>query len=275
MELDQFDLKFNFGCASCGYKNKSENAPLGTIPVSRVIDKLDALFSRNDMTEAGKLLDYWRKEAVSLRDMRGELTIVSEQMGYFRKTGEEEKAMESVDRGLELIEMLNAADSVPSATIFLNAATTLKAFGKAEKALPLYAQTQRIYTKKLDKNNLLFAGFYNNYGLALVDLNRYEEAEAAYQKALEIVLNDPKGRLDGAVTYLNMAHLYEVWDDKTAADIKLCLKNAKEILEEESIPKNGYYAFVLSKCAPTYRHFGKIEIAENMEHLSEEIYERN
>ncbi len=271
--MDLEDLKFNFGCASCGYKKQDADKPLGHIPVSRIIEKLDEHFSRNDMLEAGRLLDYWRREAVTLRDKRGELTVVSEQIGYFRKTGEQEKALEAVSRALELIGQ--DPENVSGGTILLNAATTLKAFGKAEEALPLYEKTREIYEKHLNKDDVLFAGYYNNYGLALADLGRYPEAETAYKKALGIVLQQKESRLDGAITYLNMAQMYPYWDEKSAADIKLCLEKAKEILEDPENVRNGYYAFVLSKCAPAFRDFGKADFAGKLEKLSEEIYAGN
>lgn len=269
--MDLEDLKFNFGCASCGYKNQEPQTPLGSIPVGRIIEKLDQLFAKNDMAEAGRLLDYWRKEAVSLRDKRGELSMVSEQIGYFRKTGEKDKALEAVDRALTLIG--ESPETVSFGTILLNAATTLKAFGKAEEALPLYEKTYTIYSKHLKPEDTLFAGYYNNYGLALGDLGRFQEAEDAYQKALSIVLS--QNRLDGAITYLNMAQMYTFWDEKCAEDIKACLNSAQQILESPENEENGYYAFVLSKCAPTFREFGRTQTAQKMQTLSEEIYARN
>lgn len=272
MAIETDDLKFNFGCASCGYKNKPADAPLGAIDVCRVVSKLDELFSGNDMAGAGRLLDYWRNEAVTLRDKRGELSIVNEQLGYFRKVGNEAKAMEAVDRALELIEQLDAWDSVPSATIFLNAATTLKAFGQAEAAMPLYENTLAIYKAGLEPDDLLFGGFYNNYALALTDLNRFDEAEQAYLAALEVVLPSDTGRLDAAVTYVNMAHLYEAWG-KTDG-ISECLQNGLEVLDNWA-DQSGYYAFVLSKCAPSYGHFGMTAEEKRLSALSEEIYARH
>lgn len=275
MEINNDDLKFNFGCASCGYKNIAETEPLGRIPVSRIIEKLDAFFARNDLKSAGQLLEYWLFEAEKLRDKQGMLTILSEQMGYYRKTNEKEKALVSVKRGVDLIGELGTQDTVASATIFLNAATTLKAFGRANEAIPLYEQTLKIYKSQLKEDDLLFGGFYNNYGLALADLSRFSKSEKAYLSALEVVLGNPAGRLDGAVTYLNMAHLYENWSEKTAEDIADCLQKALEILNDTTIKHDGYYAFVLSKCAPSYQYFGMEEIAEKMSTESEEIYARS
>ena len=274
MALELEDLKFNFGCASCGYKYQDPEGPIGTISVSRVIQKLDEMFSCNDMVGAGRLLEYWRSEAVSLRDKKGELSVVNEQLGYFRKIGEMGKAMEAVNRSLALIEELDAWDTVSSATIFLNAATTLKAFGHAEEALPLYENTLAIYKENLPADDLRFGGFYNNYALALTDLGRYQEAEDCYNAALEIVLPDEKGRLDGAVTYVNMAHLYETWAEKSR-NIQSCLQKGLDILNDGRIEQNGYYAFVLSKCAPSYKHFGRSAEGAEMARLSEEIYARH
>ncbi len=274
MPLDKDDLKFNFGCASCGYKNVSDDTPLGRIPVNRIIENLDSLFDKNDLAGAGRLLDYWRNEARVLRDKQGELTIASEQMGYFRKTLDKERAEESVARGLELIEELGVGNTVSSATIYLNAATTMKAFGNADKAIELYEKTRSIYNEKLSPDDLLFGGFYNNFGLALTDLGRFDDAEKAYLSALDVVLSSKEGKLDGAITYVNMAHLYEDWERKTHEDISLCLDNAYGLLSSPTIDRNGYCAFVMSKCAPSFRYFGRESIASELEKISEELYER-
>ena len=275
MTLDNDDLKFNFGCRSYGYKNQSPDQPIGKIPVRQILEKLDTLFARNDMAQAGRLLDYWRQDALSLRDKQGELTIVSEQMGYFRKTLEKDKALESVSRGLTLIEELDIWDSVSAATIFLNAATTLKAFGKAEDALPLYENTLSIYKANLPREDLRFGGFYNNYALALTDLGRFQEAEEAYLAALDVVLPQEKGRLDGASTYVNMAYLYESWKGEACPEILECLQKALEILNDPAIEQNGYFAFVLSKCAPAFSHFGMEDVGNKLSSLSEVIYARH
>ena len=275
MTIDADDLKFNFGCASYGYKHQDPEGHIGKIPVDRIIQKLDSLFSCNNMKDAGELLDYWRKDALTLRDKQGELTIVSEQMGYFRKTGEKEKALESISRGLTLIEELDMWDSVSAATIFLNAATTLKAFGKAEEALPLYKNTLSIYKENLPEDDLRFGGFYNNYALALTDLGRFQEAEEMYLSALKVVLPQEKGRLDGASTYVNMAYLYENWKGASCPEIPACMAKGLTILDDTRIPQDGYCAFVLSKCAPAYRHFGMEDIAQRLTQRSEVLYARH
>ena len=57
------------------------------IPVGRVLSKVDEHLSRNDYDSAEKTLDYWHEEAKIGGDIRGELTILNEKIGLYRKTG--------------------------------------------------------------------------------------------------------------------------------------------------------------------------------------------
>ncbi len=271
--MNSEDLKYNYGCVSCGYKLITKASPKGRIDVRRFIDKLDEFFDKNDMAGAGNHLTYWRQEAASLGDLSGELTVVSEQIGYFRKTLDERNATEAISRGFSLIEALQNSDTVSAATVFLNSATTLKAFGKAAEAVGLYEKALSIYKRELPEDDTRFGGLYNNYGLALVDLCEYEKAEELYKKAIEIMLKSEKGKCDAAITFINMAYLYNSDSRWGILDIEKCLTEAKRLLGDEKNIKNGYYAFVLSKCAPAFRDFCDEETAKIMEDEAKRIYE--
>ena len=157
--MDSEILSVDFECTSCKRQKKAAER----IPVMRVIEKLDEHFKTNDLQGAVRLLDYWASEARGLSDFSGELSVVNEQLGLFRKTNDAERAMAAVSRALELIELTENTDRASGATIMLNAATTLKAFGKADEALPIYEKVRGIYDATLAKNDLRFAAFYNNF----------------------------------------------------------------------------------------------------------------
>lgn len=274
MNMDAYDLKFNFGCASCGYKQISEDAPLGMIPVSRIIEKLDGFFYKNDMESAGRLLSQWHEEASALRDKSGELSVVNEMLGYYRKMGEREKGLWSVERSLKLLRELDMTECVSGATVMLNAATTLKAFGKSEEAMPLYDTVFGIYSAQLTPSDARLGGFYNNKALALADLSRFEESEECYKKALAVMEQVDGGKPDCAVTYVNMAHLYEKWLGADSDKISECLDSAYAILDGSDITRDSYYAYVCSKCAPSFDYFGYFAAASELSERSREIYER-
>lgn len=273
--LDPFDFK-EPSCALCGGKefyNPDKNAPSGRIPIKRIIDKLDGFFNKNDMENAGKLLEYWQGEAISLNDAEGELEIDSELIGYYRKTAQKEKGLAVSERALELIDRLGLGEKVSAATIILNAATTFKSFGRARDALPLYDKVFSVYTRNLGQSDPLFGGFYNNKALALVDIKNYNEAEKCYRNALEITKKISPANPDIAVTFVNMAHMYDQMGEKNK--ITDCLFEAFAVLNREDAEKNGYYAYVCSKCAPSFAFYGYNVIEKQLLGRAKEIYERN
>ena len=57
------------------------------ISVGRMIEKLDSYLNQNDYDAAERHLKYWLTEADAGHDMRGKLTVLNEQIGFYRKTG--------------------------------------------------------------------------------------------------------------------------------------------------------------------------------------------
>lgn len=272
--LDPFDFK-EPACSVCGGKEfyyPDKNAPIGRIDVKRIIERVDACFEKNDLSEAKRLLEYWKNEAEALRDKEGKLAILSELIGLYRKTQEKELALSCVEEAVNLCKKLDNTDTVSGATILLNSATTLKAFGKAEEGMPLYRQAESVYNKRLSPNDAKFGGLYNNMALALVDIGEYDQAISYYKKAIEIMGKQESGQLEVAITQVNLAHLYYNIDKKEDADT--CIKKAIELLNDESLIHDGYYAFVCEKCAPSIESFGYVKQAEILQKRSKEIYER-
>ncbi len=87
MEEKDVILAVDFNCSQCQKSRKKA----GEIPVSRVIDKLDQCFETNDLDAAASHLEYWQREAEALFDRRGELSVVNEMLGLYRKCQEREK----------------------------------------------------------------------------------------------------------------------------------------------------------------------------------------
>ena len=141
-----------------------------------------------------------------------------------------------------------------------------------ELALPLYEKTLKIYDANLDESDVKFGGFYNNYALALADAKEYEKAEKCYYNAVKVMEKAENGNADLAITYVNLAHLYEL-TGKTDK-ITDSLFKAFNLLYDDGTEKNGYYAYVLEKCAPSFGYFGYAKIAEDMKKEAKEIYER-
>lgn len=272
--IDKFDY-MEPSCVLCGgedfYYPKAD-APKGFIPIKSVLAKLDSVEWKNDMAEATRLLEYWEQEGLALGDERGLLTIYSEQMGLYRKTLSEEKGLRAVENGLRLLYKLGLGDTVSGATITLNAATTLKAFGKAKDALPLYEKVKEIYDEHVEDDDPKKAGFYNNAALCYADVGDKVRAEEYYKKALDVLsISDANTENEKAVTYVNLAHLCDTIEGRED-DTYEYMEKALEILNGQK-KQDGAYAAVCEKCAPSFAYFGYFQAEEELKGRAKRIYE--
>ena len=262
-------LSVDLECTQCK-KAESQNK---SIPVRRIIEKLDSHFATNDLKSAQDLLEYWQKEAKTLRDLSGELSVVNEMLGLYRRTNNKGAALTSINRALELICYQSLENTISGATIILNAATTCKAVGDLERAASLYEKASAVYHRELKSDDLRLAALYNNYATTLTDLERFSEAEELYSKAVLLTGAKVEGLLDCAVSYVNLAHLFEKSEGLESEKIEKCLANAENVLNDSRIERNPYYAFVCEKCAPSFDYFGFFFFANELNERSKKIYE--
>lgn len=246
------------------------------LQIDRIAAKLDEHLNRNDYASAEQHLEYWLAEARLQGDGRAILFLCNECIGLHRKLGREQKALAACQAALDQIETMGIAENIGAATTYLNAATAYKAFGKAKDAIPLFERAQGIYQKNLPPMDARWGGLYNNMALALVDLKRFREAKECYLKALEITkANDTKP--EQAVTHLNLASAAESeWGlEAGEQEIALRIGLAWDLLNDGSLVRDGNYAFVCEKCAPTFRYYGYFLYANELEERAKEIYEGN
>ena len=253
-----------------------DKTDINPIPVDRVIRKLDEYYETNDVSGAERHLLYWLSEAKAGNDKKGEFSVRSELMGHYRKQGEKEKAIENADAVAKIIDELGLSDTVSAGTAYLNIGTVYKAFGLAQKSLSFFDKALKIYTEKLPKDDPLFGGLYNNLALAYVDLGDYKTAGEYYEKAVKIMDKNPNGKLEAAISYLNMATAldYEKGYENAKDEIDALVKKAKERIDDKSVPRNGYYAFVCEKCASGFEIYGEKEYAEELKQRAKDLYER-
>ena len=246
------------------------------IPVGRILDKLDSYLSQNDYDAAERHLRYWISEADAGHDMRGKLTVLNEQIGLYRKINKESECLRAISDALSLANSLDMEKSVTYGTTLINAATGYKVFGKAEDALPLYRKAKFIYESALDSNDRRLGGLYNNMALALTELKEFREAEELFQKAISVMEKQENGSLEVAITCLNLADLVaaESGLETGEKEIERYLLKAEKLLNSESLPRDGYYAFVCEKCAPVFGYYGYFLTERELNRRAREIHER-
>ena len=246
----------------------------GCIAAERILAKLDGYLHKKDYAAAERHLAFWEEEARTAEDVKTLLLVFNEQMGVYRKTGKREQALTAARAALSVIERKGLCELVGAATAFLNAATVYKAFGLAEEAIPLFERARRVYERELERDDGRLAGLYNNMGLALVDVERWDEAGALYEKALAIVERKENGAADAAVTYLNMASLAEarLGLEEAEASVAACLESARARLDGVG-RRDGSYAFVCEKCASVFGYYGYFRYENELKERARRIYE--
>ena len=138
-------------------------------------------------------------------------------------------------------------------------------------------KARNVYESIEGTDSALLGGLYNNMALNLFALNRYDEALSFYDKALHAMAKVDNGRLEQAITYLNMADVYAAMLSPEEGEAKVyeCLDKAYDLLINGELPDMGYYAFVCEKCAPTFEYYGYFLAAQDLNERAEIGYNRS
>ena len=255
------------------YTGTPDTAPCArTIDTPEIIRALDRLYEKGRENSAEEYLEHWRSEAEAIGDWRGRLSMVNELLGQYRRSSNVRAGLDSVNEALELIRDHRLGRTVSGATIMLNAATTLKCFGRAEESLPIFRHAARVYADKLDPGDYRFAGLYNNMALSYADVGDYASAERCFELAMKTVSGCTHPENDMAVTCCNMAEMYAKTDPGDPR-IERYIERAWELLNAPDLPWDGYHAFTVSKCAPSFDYFGYFLYAMELRDREKKIYE--
>ena len=262
-------------CVLC---DPATGMPQGTsqIPMDRVVEKFDEYWDRRDYEGAERHLKYWLDEADFTGDLRGAFSLRNEMMGFYRKLDQKEKAFENATAALSLMREIGYEESISGGTCFVNCGTVYLQFGDAPKALEYFTKARQVYEAAEHIRSEMLGGLYNNMGLAYMDTAQYAQAGECYARALEVMAGVENGESDAAITLLNMADTAALEKGLGSAEeeIRGYLQRAKELLDTEGLPRDGYYAYVCGRCAPGFYCYGDDEYGAELEARAEKIYEK-
>ncbi len=253
--------------------NSCVKEPTGRINVARFLQRLDAALSRNDLAQAQDCIRFWEKEARSLQDDRGLLSVTNEALGLYRRTADKTAALAAIDQAKELLFSLGMDSQVSGAVIWVNLATTMAAFGQNEQALAYYQKAEDIFLRQGMEGTYEYAALVNNKAAALSKLKQYDQAQQCYEKAISIL--QAEGQHDGEIglSMLCLAHVYFDRDEAAYAQVEALLDKAWDYLCSPRQAHDGNYAFILTKCAPSLDYFGRRDEAQALREVAKEIYE--
>ncbi len=247
--------------------------PETTVPIFAVLNRVDEMLAKEDYEGAERICKYWLMEARAMKDKRGELAVLNELMGLYRKMNNKEKAIVVVENGLKILADENLQD-ISAGTIYVNAATTMKFCGDASRAMGYYQKAKGIYQQKLQANDGLMGALQNNMGLCYADLGDKQKARDCFNFALGIMKKQEKGQLEVAITYLNIADLLEN-NEENQVELQNLMEKAFACFEDEKVERDGYYAFNCRKCAGVFKFYGFFAYGMELNNRADKIYARN
>lgn len=261
-------------CLLCMEEPGKEKAE--PVDMRRIMAKLDEYLDKEAWDEAERLLSYWLNEAEHSGDKRGQFSIHNEIMGLKRKLGKEQEALEASSAALKLGEELGIMDTVGGATAYVNSATVLEAFARPEEAAELYKKALPVYEASLSDSSAKLGSLYNNMAIALSACGEYDEAFSYYDKALDIMSRVDGGKIEQALSFLNMADSFLAMHglENGIEKIEDCLAKAQVLLDSEELRRDGYYAYMAGKCVDSFRYFGYFAYAKELEERVKDIYDR-
>ncbi len=253
-------------CKSCSKE------PVGRINVGRFISKLTEALNKNDLKSAAETVEYWEKEAAALGDNMGLVSVLNEELGLYRRLGDKDKGIKAIEKTEKLLESEGLLDTLSGATVCINLATTLKAFENPDKGLYFYDLAQKVYIENGKTESFEYAALLNNKSSALIDLERFDEAESALERAIEILKAEGNHDGDIALSYLSLAHLTFERDDTAYQRVEEYIDLAWEFINSKRQKRDADWAFAISKCVPSLKYFKRELEAEVLEELAEEIW---
>ena len=251
------------------------HAIFSSVPLRRVLEKLDTYLAMGDCAGAEKHLAYWLNEADEARNDGAKLAILNEQISLYRETGKQEECLTAVTKALGLTDLSGEDRSASCAMTIINMANAYRFFGQSPKALLLYRAAADICDTALSPEDIRLAGLYNNMALALTDTGEYREAEELYRKALNVMRQREYGEPDMALTYLNMADLAnaELGPEKAEKTVNEYLQKAESLLDTANLPKDVFYAYACAQSAPVFGYYGWFVTEKKLTDRAREIRE--
>ena len=136
-------------------------------------------------------------------------------------------------------------------------------FHRTADSLPLFVRAFEAYINTIPQNDYRFAGFSNNYALALYESENYDEALRYFRKALNILSLYKGNDSEMAVIFCNLSHLFEKINDEEMIDN--CLNSAFLSLKDYEGEINNNFLLHCQKCIEAFRHFKKDDYSKEIE----------
>lgn len=189
--------------------------------LQRYLSELDQLLVQGDPERVDSYIKQILEQAQSEGDHAAELSIINEQMGYYRSVGRMEDAVQATLAAAALLKQPGVRSTPAYGITLINIATVHRAAGDSRRALDFYREADAALSECLPSGDPYFAGLYNNMSLAWQEMGQVEPAKECLRKALAILVSCPGQEAEAAIAHTNLALLMLRCGDTPSAEREL------------------------------------------------------
>ena len=173
--------------------------------INKVLNEYDAMFGASSLEEIEVFLNRKISEAESDADNESKLTLLNEQMGFYRDISKKDEGLKCCRQAMELLDEMKLSGTVEYATSLLNVANAYREFGLHNESLELHRKVEEIYFDRLPENAFNFASLYNNWSLLYQEMGEFKNAAKMLKKALRVIDTYKDAKTEQATTRTNLA----------------------------------------------------------------------
>lgn len=173
--------------------------------VEKTLEQLETLLTQHRTNEIEGFLLEKIGESASQEDTGSLITLMNELIGYYRESGEFEKALGYCREVLQVAAQAGLAGTIPYATTLLNVANTCREGGLAREAMVYYQEVRGIYINNIEDTDFRYVNLYNGMGMLFQDMGDYESACDCQERALSVAVLYHEARVETAILYTSLA----------------------------------------------------------------------
>ena len=225
--------------------------------VEKSLEQLETLITQQRTNEIEGFLLEKIEDSASQEDIGSLITLMNELIGYYRESGEFEKALGYCREVLQVAAQAGLAGTIPYATTLLNVANTCREGGLVREAMVHYQEVRGIYINNIDEDtDFRYVNLYNGMGMLFQDMGDYESACDCQERALSVAVLYHEARAETAILYTSLA-IYQIKLMRYQEAIEN-LRRAFELSEEDE-KKDYHYSSALSAMGEAQYLAGNME----------------
>ena len=235
--------------------------------------KLDQHYSQHDTKAIEDFMVKSLTDARTENDPAAIVAVSNELAGFYRVSGNLDEAIKLSQKVLQLLKNMGEETSENFAVALQNAANVLMVAKDHDTALQMFRTAESILVYRGFSSDYRMAALCNNISALYREMEKFEEAEKAALRSLEIIVTMPQYRVEMATSLINLGEVqtrlgkYE--------DAKQTLEASISIYELISGDKDPHYPAAMAAMGNLYYYWKQPQQAAPYFRKAMELIERD